>query len=236
MRMISAGAAAVIVVGAGGIGSCLFQDLCRFLPRTIDLHLMDRDVVEGKNLHRQHFSRQDLGRNKAEALAEKAVVAVGLDRVYFHPHYLTSPAQLARIAGQYRQVVLVGAVDNHPARRVMERFVRRSEQPVYCIDCANAERRGEVVAVYGGRAGVAGSFRSELDPSVLTDDAGDPTAVSCARRLDEGSIQMLYANRKAAIIALELAVDFLGGRPPKVGVVYFRDCQVARVAEAVRWT
>lgn len=224
---------AVIIVGAGGIGSCLFQDACRFLPHTIDIHLVDGDTVEGRNLQRQHFSRRDAGRNKAEALAEKASVVVGLDRVYFHPQYLTSPAQVARIAAPYGKVVLVGAVDNHPARRVMERFVRTTPKPTYYIDCANEEIRGEVVAVYGSAHGVQGSFRSELDPSVLTDESGDPTRASCARLLDQGSIQVLYTNRKAAILALELLGRVVSGASPVVGVVYFRECQVARLQEVV---
>lgn len=222
---------AVIIVGAGGIGSCLFQDLCRFLPHTVDIHLLDGDTVEGRNVQRQHFSRQDLSRNKAEALAEKATVALGLDRVYFHPQYLTSPTQLERIAKPYLTVILIGAVDNHPARRRMEDFVRRSvgqKRDTYYLDCANELARGEVVAVNVGAGGIQGAFRSEMDPAVLTDDQGDPTTASCSQELDAGNVQVLHTNRKAAIIALELLSAYLQG-DVQVGIVYFRNCQTERV-------
>lgn len=220
---------AVIIVGAGGIGSALFQDLCRFLPPTVDIHLMDGDQVEGRNIQRQHFSRRDLGRNKAEALAEKASVAVGLDRVYYHPQYLTKVDQLARIARTgYTTGVLVGAVDNHPARRIMEEFVRKSGGPLYYVDCANEEGRGEVVAVSVEQAVRHGQFRSDLDPTVLTDNTGDPTTASCTAQLDAGNIQTLYTNRKAAIIALELVDSYLKG-DIRVGIVYFRECQLPRL-------
>lgn len=222
---------AVIIVGAGGIGSCLFQDLCRFLPHTLDIHLMDGDQVEGKNLQRQHFSKRDMGRNKAEALAEKASVAIGLDRVYYHPAYLTNPNQLERIGRQYKQgVILVGAVDNHPARRHMEQFVREFDLTVYYVDCANEESRGEVVAVYRERHGIAGRFRSELDPAVLTDSTGDPTQASCTQQLDAGNVQVLYTNRKAAILALELIGAHMKG-DTRVGITYFRECTTPRLKE-----
>ncbi|MBI4339541.1 MAG: ThiF family adenylyltransferase [Chloroflexi bacterium] len=217
----------VIIVGGGGIGSSLFQDLCRFLPHTIDIHLMDGDTVEGKNIQRQMYSRRDLGSNKAEALAAKATTALGLDRVYFHPHYLSAPRQLQRIAKHYRQAILVGAVDNHPARRVLEAFVRQSAEKIYYIDCANEEQRGEVVVVYGDRTEVSGYFRSELDPSVVTDKQGDRMHPSCAQQLDDGNLQTLFTNRKAAIITLELISAFLHGEI-RVGMVYFKECQVRR--------
>lgn len=222
---------AVIIVGAGGIGSALFQDLCRFLPHTIDVHLMDGDRVEGKNLQRQHFSKRDMGRNKAEALAEKASVAVGMDRVYYHPTYLTGPGQLERISRHYKEgVVLLGAVDNHPARRHMEHFVKEFGLPVYYVDCANELDRGEVVAVHRDRSGITGRLRSEIDPSVLTDNTGDPTTSSCTQQLDAGNVQVLYTNRKAAILALELIHHHLRG-DTRVGITFFRECVTPRLKE-----
>lgn len=218
---------AVMIVGAGGIGSALFQDLCRFLPHVVDIHLVDGDRVEGRNLQRQHFARADLGRNKAEALAEKASVAIELDRVYYHPYFLTSPKQLERMGAPYRSLILVGTVDNHPARRVLEAHVRRTHQMTYYLDCANEQSHGEVVAVYRTKSELVGQFRSEYDPSVRTDDRGDPVNGSCGAALDEGNIQTLYTNRKAAIIALELIGAFLRGEV-QVGIVFFKDCQVQR--------
>lgn len=224
---------AVLIVGVGGIGSALFQDLCRFLRHDIDIHLIDGDLVAGKNLQRQHFSRKDLGRNKAEALAERATIAIGLKRIYYHPQYLTKPRQIDRIARQYENVVIVGAVDNHPARRVMEAFVKAAGLSIYYVDCANGEHRGEIVAVAKEPGqGVTGDFRSDMDPSVLTDNTGDPTKASCTELLDSGNVQVLYTNRKAAILALELIDAYLRG-DKKTGIVYFRDCVVSRLKAVI---
>ncbi|HYF94451.1 MAG TPA: ThiF family adenylyltransferase [Symbiobacteriaceae bacterium] len=224
---------AVIIVGAGGIGSALFQDLCRFLPLTMDIHLVDGDVVEGKNVQRQMFSKRHLRRNKAECLAETATIALEQARIYYHPQYLTEPGQLDQIAGNYKKgIVLVGAVDNHPARRVMEIFARgwvKRDGCLYYLDCANEKDRGEVVAVHvDDVTGITGDFRSEIDPAVLTDNTGDPTTASCTQQLDAGNIQTLFTNRKAAIIALELISYHLNG-DTRYGIVYFSDVHTDRL-------
>lgn len=224
----------VVIVGCGGIGSAILQDLARFLPHTINIILMDGDVVEGKNLQRQMFSKKHLGRNKAECLAELATGAIGLERIHYRPEYLKRPEQLREITKCYNKIILIGAVDNHPARRVMEQFVweqQHTTAPVFYIDCANEIDRGEVVSVYAAAHQVHGTFRSELDPTVLTDNTADPTTASCAQHLDDGNMQVLYTNRKAAIIAVELVNRFLHGKA-QVGVTYFRDCLTSRTTVA----
>ena len=66
-----------VVVGAGGTGGYLIPQLVRQISlrnqehtrRTGLLHtvtLYDADVVEEKNLQRQNFIIQDIGKNKAE--------------------------------------------------------------------------------------------------------------------------------------------------------------------------
>lgn len=223
----------VVIVGGGGIGSAVLQDLARFLPDRIPIIVMDGDVVEGKNLQRQMFSRKHLGRNKAECLAELATGAIGLERVYYKPEYLKKPEQLHEMTKEFATIVLIGAVDNHPARRVMEKFVASfsgsgEKARVYYVDCANEVNRGEVVAVLATPEGLFGSFRSTFDPSVLTDNSADPTQVSCTHMLDDGNMQVLYTNRKAAIIAVELTHRFLATKEAETGVIYFRDCCITR--------
>ncbi len=225
----------VIIVGAGGIGSALYQDLCRFLAHDIDIHLLDGDSVEGKNVQRQMFSKKHLGRNKAQCLVETASTALGRSGLYFHGQYLESPEQLKQMARHYAKVILVGAVDNHPARRVMEAFAsdwmdhEYHERDVYYVDCANGENKGEVVAVYAdGPTELRGTLRSGFDQTVLTDTSGDPTKASCNQQLDAGNIQTLFTNRKAAIIALELIGAFLNG-DIRTGIIYFRECTTARL-------
>jgi molybdopterin/thiamine biosynthesis adenylyltransferase len=59
----------VLIAGAGNIGSHLAPLMARAGARL--LRIVDRDVVEAKNLTNQDFRRQDIGRPKAEVLAER---------------------------------------------------------------------------------------------------------------------------------------------------------------------
>jgi molybdopterin/thiamine biosynthesis adenylyltransferase len=61
--------ASVLIAGAGNIGSHLAPLLARAGVKR--LRIIDRDVVEAKNLGNQDFCRRDVGRPKAEVLAER---------------------------------------------------------------------------------------------------------------------------------------------------------------------
>ena len=66
------------IVGAGGTGSYLVRDLARIISvynekynRNDEIVIIDQDIVESKNLTRQNFIRNDIGKNKAEVLAKR---------------------------------------------------------------------------------------------------------------------------------------------------------------------
>jgi molybdopterin/thiamine biosynthesis adenylyltransferase len=61
--------ATVLIAGAGNIGSHLAPQLARVGVGT--LRILDRDTVEAKNLATQDYRPEDLGRHKAEVLAER---------------------------------------------------------------------------------------------------------------------------------------------------------------------
>ena len=63
----------IILVGAGGTGSFVAEGLCRLLINypDIPIYIIDFDTVEKKNILRQNFYPQDVGKFKAQALAER---------------------------------------------------------------------------------------------------------------------------------------------------------------------
>ena len=78
----------IIVVGCGGTGSHYIKELGRLLygryaGGKIRLTLVDGDVVEEKNLCRQAFLEQDIGRNKAEVMSEILMEAYGISSRYY---------------------------------------------------------------------------------------------------------------------------------------------------------
>jgi tRNA A37 threonylcarbamoyladenosine dehydratase len=61
----------IIVAGCGGTGARLIGPLIKIVPPQTQIHLYDADRVETRNLLRQHFIQEDVGKCKAEVLAER---------------------------------------------------------------------------------------------------------------------------------------------------------------------
>ena len=238
----------IIIVGCGGIGSALFQDLVRTrIVKTGNVYitLIDGDRVERKNIGRQHFSLSQVGMFKAEALAVTATKVLNLKNLYFINRYVLDVKDIETPLVKCSNTILVGCVDNHSARLIMENYIKRNNyKKTYYLDCSNGVDTGEVVAVYKESRSddIIGSFRSEYDPNVLIDKTDEKKVdqeneVNCSNEVDEGNEQTIIANRKAAIIALELLQDYINsGNKATTGIVYFKGCEIRRVSRVSEGT
>jgi len=115
--------ATVLFCGVGALGSNA-ATLCRTLPVT--LAFVDDDRVESGNLLVQAYSRQAVGRNKAEALRLQFANFYGV-RAEAYPVRLapTNVETLARRAG-----LLVDCFDNAPSRTLLSAHARRAGTPL----------------------------------------------------------------------------------------------------------
>jgi len=113
----------LVFCGVGALGSHAAV-LCRGLP--VELGFVDFDRVESKNVHAQVFTRQSIGRNKAEALrlqllnyhgTSSEAYPVRLERT--NVEALVSPADL-----------LVDCFDNEESRTVLAGAARRLRKPL----------------------------------------------------------------------------------------------------------
>ena len=105
-------AATVLIAGAGNIGSHLAPLLARAGVGV--LRIVDRDIVEEKNLIQQDYARSDIGRGKAEALARRLAEQF--------PHVRIEPfvADLEDVPlSAFRADVLFGALDSRRARQIL---------------------------------------------------------------------------------------------------------------------
>ncbi len=141
----------VTIVGCGGTGGFVAEGLCRLLPREATLALVDHDRVEGRNLRRQNFVREDLGRFKSEALAQRLARKYGRAAAYS-----TVPVAMSKIN---LPGLVIGCVDNGLARRDIAELVAgglfmmlrsgASPWPTYqvnwWVDTGNGEDYGQIV-------------------------------------------------------------------------------------------
>lgn len=94
-----------LIIGAGGVGSWLIHPLAATF-RDSSITIMDGDILEEKNLDRQRFNQDQVGKNKAEALVELYPWA-NLKAI---PHYFHGDENV----GDYSHIL--GCADNNEAR------------------------------------------------------------------------------------------------------------------------
>jgi len=194
----------LIVVGAGGTGTYFLKEISRFLSgelskRFSSFHIFDGDVVEQKNLARQCFAEEDIGRNKAAVMAEILNASFGIPYVA-HPHYLLNIKELEKFIPAYDSCdkvmpVIVGCVDNHACRLVMESFFENSKDCIL-FDSGNEFSSGEVVYSYKKDGVVFGPPRSFFFPDVREGDLRNREEISC-EELNNVAPQHIFTNMMA---------------------------------------
>jgi len=155
-------AAHAILVGAGGIGSEVGEGLCR--KGVGRLSLVDHDTIEHTNLNRQHFFREDIGRNKAVCLAHNLArhCHAGTSLVG-HPY---SFEDAVAIGVDLSATIVVCGVDNSQARLAVSRYYRPLHVPVIFIAVDLLAECGHVFVQEGGAASpcFGCAFPNSLEP------------------------------------------------------------------------
>jgi PRTRC genetic system ThiF family protein len=142
-----------VLVGCGRTGGSLAEAICRLLiGREASLYIVDPDRVEPHNVARQCFDRQDVGRFKAEVLAERLSRRFGREVGYtVLPYDRELHAQVFADAGS-RLNVLVGCVDNAAARGAIAATLENcswnhgpGHGRVWWLDCGNGQNAGQIL-------------------------------------------------------------------------------------------
>ncbi len=213
----------IIVVGCGGTGSHYIKELGRLIygmnkKNSVRLILVDGDYVEEKNLVRQAFLPQDIGRNKAQVMSEILRQAYGINSE-FYDEYIDTPSDLSQLVEDDDIVLLVGCVDNHQCRQSMHRFYQARQHCIY-MDSANEYSAGEVVI--GSKIGGIEMYadRCGYFPEVLEVNEPKRSEESC-EDLNVSAPQHMLTNQLAAWILLVNTQKFLDDE--WVGGVFFFD-------------
>lgn len=148
----------IIIIGAGGTGSYASQAIARLVfelkmrGKNAEMLIVDPDRVESGNIPRSNFCSAEIGRFKAQTLAERLALAWSLQVCYSNSPF-DAEKHFKQTAGSYRQLtVLVGCVDNHVARADIHRALEESEgyrsseaANTWWIDGGNGKFSGQVV-------------------------------------------------------------------------------------------
>lgn len=232
----------IMLIGVGGTGGCFFTKLVRFLSdiklEKIDItfRIVDGDFVEAKNLGRQPFTEDDIGKNKAIALASAAEEVLGV-KVRAYPEYL-SPNNLSildwsenRSMSSNNVRILIGAVDNHACRKLLHQYFldyNRFETLFY-IDAANEFSCGEIVIGKKQYRKIITPDRVHYFPDVM-EDTGKPVYEMSCEELNQVLPQHLATNSLAAdnmfsYVVQVISAGELSHKAP-AGIIYFDSMQI----------
>jgi ThiF family len=215
----------IVLVGCGGPGAFVAESLCRLLVgREAALYLVDPDRVETVNVTRQSFDLSDVGRFKAEVLAERLAARFHREVAY---SVLTYDARVHAAAFDRSSGLnlVIGAVDNATARRAIAETLAGAEarnrsdgEPpdVIWLDAGNGHNSGQVLL---GNALRGDELRRSFDrhfgfcsalpaPSLQRPDllesppaAVAPRDLTCAEAVDTGDQSRTINQLMAAVVS-----------------------------------
>ncbi len=188
----------IFVLGAGGIGSHLIEEICRSIeqeqrdPNT-ELFIADNDLVEIEQIRYQNFTFEEAGLNKAQALAgrfKQFGVTPIKDRI-------KSGKQLKG----YDFIIL--CVDNDPTREMVIKHCFSKN-----IDFLDLRSSGRTISVF--------PKLEKASDNLKFVDSNDTTCYSCQDRnaLLMGRIDK--GNKIIALIGVQMILNHLRGMNNKV--------------------
>jgi PRTRC genetic system ThiF family protein len=186
----------ILLIGCGGTGGHVVPHLCRYISvinasqreqdgvrDEIRLFLADGDLVEQKNLLRQHFITPDIAKNKAAVLAERYAAAFGI-QIAVIPRDLEALTDFEFFNNSRRRTdrsdLIIGCVDNNASRKLIyDWFIGKANENEdgfswrghFWVDAGNEEKAGQVVCGYSPPS--RGSYSSEKVRVEATADVVD---------------------------------------------------------------
>lgn len=157
---------AVVMVGCGGTGGRIIPLLAQhianhnkeiatnprhnlYINHEMTLVLYDSKIVLPKNLDRQNFFQFDLGKNKAQVMAERYGALYGINIVYKPNKWdgdVTHPG-----GHSFRNAIIFDCTDNKVARQSIEDHLPANNNVI--ISCGNEADFGQVLYSFKTRSG-----------------------------------------------------------------------------------
>ncbi len=155
--------------GCGGTGSYLVSPLVKFLNnindrnRTLDInyYLIDDDTVEQRNIIRQNFYEDDIGRNKATVKQREYCHL--FENITTINHCINTKNKIEKFIGsdptytrkyKYRYIyssglnIIFGCTDNNKSRRIIFNYIKKNSGHDYIyIDSGNNLNNGQITTI-----------------------------------------------------------------------------------------
>ena len=201
----------IVQIGCGGTGSLLVPYIARLMAgpdfeSIMSYTLVDGDKVTEKNIKRQNFVSADIGKFKAEVLAKRYSLALGVE-IASMPIYITDGKCLEKVA-QNELSILISCVDNNKTRKIIaERQNSNTYSSPIWVDSGNELLGGQVFIQGNTRNGIKADLL-KAHPEIAKAQDKLPTELACAERLNSGE-QSLGVNATAANVIFNIVCTLL---------------------------
>ena len=219
----------ITVVGCGGTGGFVAEGLCRlFQGRDATIVLVDHDRVDPHNLLRQNFYRDDVGKFKSQALADRLAKAyskpVGYSVYPFREYDGQSHGHSYPGLPNYGNSLIIGCADKAAARRAMAECLPGDPRR-WLIDAGNDTNWGQVLvgnvaepvnleeSPFTGETCHLAPAPTLQRPDLLTAVSTRPPDVDCAAALDLTD-QDPTINQMMASLVLQVVRRMVAGTCP----------------------
>lgn len=196
----------IIVVGTGGTGSHFISFLSQLIGNNKvyktkhKITLIDGDIIEEHNLRTQKFLPEDIGKLKAEVLADRYSSVFDISIGYID-RYIEKQRDITDLLdSSYGDVnIVISCVDNNKARRIIDKaFNENKRSNIIYIDTGNSsgsdELYGQTIVGYNELGTIKLPSVSNYFP--LDDEKEEPVA-SCGEVMVR-NIQNIGANITSA--------------------------------------
>lgn len=228
----------IYLIGAGGTGSFAAMNIARLafemrrVGKAVEMTVIDPDIVENGNIPRSNFCAAEIGRFKAQTLAERITLAWGLEVAYANEKLSYEKHIKPNRNGHKELTVLVGCVDNPQARREIHHALEEANKynshnapECWWIDGGNGKSSGQVLIGSEVKSEIAENHFSSSTickklpaPSLvhpeLLENQEKPVRretaerMSCAERIRRGE-QSLNINQRVAVEIGEMLTELL---------------------------
>ena len=210
-----------LVVGAGGLGSVILERLAGMGVGTVVV--VDRDVVEESNLHRQTlYGEGDVGRAKADAAADRMRRINGGIVVTA----VAAPLASGNAAGLVEGCdVAIDALDTAGARSVLNDACIGAGVPLVCGSAVGVE--GQAMTVLPGKTAcyrcVYGTVDDAAMPKCSTTGV-HPSILSVVGGIEAAEAASVMAGREPSLAGRLFHADLGGMEFAKMGVSIDPEC------------
>ena len=208
----------IYIIGLGGIGTGIISPLGKFIKYSeknkYEVFLIDGDKVEEHSLQRQNFVPVDIGKGKANVMAEY-MSGITDSKITAIDAYL-KPENIDII--QDNSIVFCG-VDNYITRRLLEKHATKNLKNTLLIFGGNEYDDGDVniIHIIDGKAQTP--LYSEKHPEIKKKDKF-PDEQSCAQASVHHP-QLIFANLMAAQLMLNTFYSWVQTKKIKFHEYFF---------------